>query len=131
MRDGHSVHVTFDPSVDGQPITEAYLRSLKPSTVPLLDWVGAIPRVMPNAKISGTLLDRRLDQELGAAAAGMPPLTFEQASVYGSGYLSAGLLEWVLRKGAYGHFVPAQAAWSYGNGSVSASWRITWERLHG
>ncbi|MGH8159360.1 MAG: type 4b pilus protein PilO2 [Rhodanobacter sp.] len=131
LQDGHSVQVAMPVQVQAKPIDEAYLRSLRPASMPLLDWVGAVPLRMAGATVSGQLLARHLDQELGGAAAAMPPLTFEQVSLKGDRYMSGPLLDAVLIQGSHGDFVPVQVAWSFGNGTVPAGWRMTWERVHG
>lgn len=131
LQDGHSAEVALPVHITTQSVDEGFLRSLRPIHMPLLDWVGSVPMGMPGASISGPLLERHLDRELGGEAAAMPPLTFEQVSVKGDRYLDGALLGTVLVQGARGGFVPVQVAWSYGNGNVPAGWRMTWERLHG
>lgn len=131
LPDGHSVEVTLPVSMHDQVIDESYLRRLRPSTTPLLDWVGRVPLAMPGASVSGQLLERHLDRELGGAAAAMPPLVFEQVSIKGEAFLSPAALSAVLIQGSRGSFAPVQVAWSYGLGNVPAAWRMTWERIHG
>jgi hypothetical protein len=132
MPDGHSVSVAMHLSTEVISMTEPYLRSIQPAKMPLLDWVGGIPIRMVNTRIDGQLLDNNLGQQLGAAAAGMPPnLELEQASIKSEAYLDAAALRGVVWAGAVDGFVPVQIAWTPGNGQIPAVWRMTWERLHG
>lgn len=130
-QDGHSAIVTLPVSVATIAVSEPMLRAVKPATMPLLDWVGALPLGMAGAKVDGQLLVRHLDQEFGAAAAGMPPLYLESVRIKAASFLDDLTLRPVLDQGRHGGFVPVGAEWNFGLDHTPASWNITWERIHG
>ena len=96
-----------------------------------MDWVGAVPLSMNGGEIDGQLLSADLQQQLNGVAAGMPPLFFNEAAVKGTFFLDRIALGHILRRGVRGGFVPVTFAFSFGLGRVPATWRITWERIHG
>lgn len=130
LQDRRSAEVTSTMNTPTYPITEPFLRSLQSSDVPLLDWIGAIPFVMGGASLSSQVLDNNLGMRFGAAAAGMPSLIMEQASVKGEFYLDGVGLAGIVSAGTRGGFVPIQFSWSFGDGRVPATWRMTWMRIH-
>ena len=131
MQNGQSLSVMLPLQTGLQTISVESLESVAPSSLPLMDWVGAVPLAMDGGSIDGALLRANLQQQLGGAAAGMPRLIFNEAAVKGAFFLDRIALAGLLRRGGRGGFVPVHFAASFGFGRVPATWRITWERLHG
>lgn len=129
--DGHTATVAMPQDTAMQAITEQYLRALPVKVPPFLDWVGSVPLHMGGAKIDGQLFTNDLSARFNAAAAAMPALTMEQASIKAEFAPDRILLGEVVRAGSRGGYVPVKFAWSMGAGHVPASWRMTWTRLHG
>jgi hypothetical protein len=131
MQNGQSLSVMLPLHTPLRSISEMSLQALPPSMVPFMDWVGAVPLSMNGGEIDGQLLSADLQQQLNGAAAGMPPLFFNEAAVKGTFFLDRIALGHILRRGVRGGFVPVTFAFSFGLGRVPATWRMTWERIHG
>lgn len=131
MQNGQSLSVALPLHTPLRSISLASLQSARPTRVPFMDWVGAVPLSMDGGEIDGQLLSSNLQQQLNGTQAGMPPLFFDEAAVKGEFFLDRIALTNILDRGQRGGFTPTTFAFSYGLGRVPASWRITWERLHG
>lgn len=130
LKDGHSATVVLPLQTTIVPVTEHFLRTLPRTGMALMDWVGLVPVSMAGAKVNGQILDSDLGKKFNAAGAGMPPLVMEQVAIKSLSYLDDRQLVDVVVAGTRGHFTPVQMAWSFGEGKVPASWRMTWSRLH-